>query len=65
MINRLPKSYLMPAPNGEKAHARAAHTNSFWQRSIEGAAKCIGDYPLAAIGTAFLVGLVVGRVIKR
>jgi ElaB/YqjD/DUF883 family membrane-anchored ribosome-binding protein len=32
---------------------------------MERAGRCIGHYPVAALGAAFVVGLVLGRIVKR
>jgi ElaB/YqjD/DUF883 family membrane-anchored ribosome-binding protein len=63
MINRLPKQFQMPTANG--AHARATGDAAGKSRLVEKAARCIGDHPLAALGSAFVVGLLLARLVKR
>ncbi len=65
MINRLPKEFRLPAANGRK-HALGDDADAgFAQRAAASAARCIGNYPVAALCSAFLVGLIAGRVVKR
>jgi hypothetical protein len=66
MINRLPKSFWLPAANGAGAHESPLEkAEEVPKRVIAAAARCIGTYPVAALGAAFMAGLVVGRVVKQ
>jgi len=66
MINRLPKEFRLPAPNGAKNGAsQLPAEDGFAHRIARSAARCIGQYPVAALSAAFVVGLVAGRIVKR
>jgi hypothetical protein len=66
MINRLPKSFWLPAANGASVHESPSYKAVEWpQRVAQSAARCICDYPVATLGAAFVAGLIVGRVVKR
>jgi hypothetical protein len=67
MINRLPKEFRLPAPNGVNGGGRkTVHIDESYAERIAGsAARCIGRYPVAALSAAFVVGLIFGRVVKR
>ena len=65
MINRLPKEFRLPTANGVKHIAGADAAASVAHRAVASAARCISNYPVAALGIAFLAGLVAGRVVKR
>ncbi len=66
MINRLPKSFWLPTANGTKSppscSSQALNAPERWAQA---AARCIGDYPVAALGAAFVAGLLMGRMVKR
>lgn len=66
MMNRLPKTFRLPTANGsavQQAHPTIAA--DIPHRIMDQAARCIGRYPVASLGAAFVVGIVLGRVIKR
>jgi ElaB/YqjD/DUF883 family membrane-anchored ribosome-binding protein len=63
MINRLPKQFQMPQANGK--HAHTATDAGAKSRILAKAAQCIGNHPLASLGSAFVVGLVLARLVKR
>jgi hypothetical protein len=65
MINRLPKEFRLPAGNGRKPALGDGAEDGFAHRAVASAARCIGNYPVAALSAAFLVGLIAGRVVKR
>jgi hypothetical protein len=62
MINRLPSPYQAPHANGK--HPRQGVPDKKLQ-ALEKFARCIGEYPVAALGVAFAAGLIVGRLVKR
>jgi hypothetical protein len=62
MINRLPNPYQATHPNGK--HPRPAAPDKKSQLAAK-AARCIGSYPAAALGMAFVAGLIIGRMVKR
>jgi hypothetical protein len=64
MINRLPKTDV-GHPNGRMHKPSAVPPASMPQRVVQSAARCIGEHPVAALGLAFLTGLLLGRVVKR
>jgi hypothetical protein len=66
MINRLPKAFRLPTANGsvvEQPHQSSGA--DIPHRIMHQAARCIGSYPVATLGAAFLAGIVLGRVVKR
>jgi hypothetical protein len=66
MINRLPKSFWLPAANGVSVHESPLEkTDELPHRMVHAAARCIGNYPVAALGAAFVAGMLVGRVVKK
>lgn len=67
MINRLPKEFRLPAPNGVNGGSRKVlhDDEGYGERLVGSAARCIGRYPVAALSAAFVVGLIFGRVVKR
>jgi hypothetical protein len=65
MINRLPKEFQVPPANGKRRSGAVAAAANLKQKLVTNAAHCIGSYPLAALGAAFLTGLIVGRLVKR
>ncbi|HYO24457.1 MAG TPA: hypothetical protein VEQ85_05860 [Lacipirellulaceae bacterium] len=62
MINRRPSEFRLPTANGT-GHRQAA--GELPQRVMTRAAHCVAQYPVAVLGAAFVIGLVVGRVVKR
>ena len=66
MINRLPKEFQVPLVNGaQDVRAAAAAATKLPRRFLSQAARCVGDHPVAALGAAFVVGMVIGRLVKR
>jgi hypothetical protein len=66
MINRLPNAFGTPMVNGSAVQQpQTGIVADIPQRIIQEAARCIGKYPVASLGAAFLAGMVLGRVVKR
>ena len=66
MINRLPKEFRLSATNGSTKHDRAVDSTPQWLRSaVAASGRCIARRPMAALGAAFVTGMVVGRWVKR
>jgi ElaB/YqjD/DUF883 family membrane-anchored ribosome-binding protein len=62
MINRLPSQYQAPHANGKRPSDAAPDKKT---QALAKVARCIGDYPAAALGVAFTAGLILGRLVKR
>jgi ElaB/YqjD/DUF883 family membrane-anchored ribosome-binding protein len=63
MINRLPKQFQVSSTNGVRTAESVTEDRP--RTIMERAGRCIGHYPVAALGAAFVVGLVLGRIVKR
>jgi hypothetical protein len=66
MINRLPKEFRLPAPNGAKnALNRPQAEAELPQWLVASAERCIAQHPIVVLSTMFVVGLIAGRIAKR
>jgi hypothetical protein len=67
MINRLPLEFRSPG-NGRKSTARppdAAASPGIASAVCRRSSQYIVDYPVAALGAAFVTGLLLARLVKR
>jgi hypothetical protein len=66
MINRLPKEFRLPAPNGAKNGSNHLQAAAGLPRRLAATAeRCIAQHPIVVLGAAFVVGLIAGRIVKR
>jgi hypothetical protein len=73
MINRLPKEYSAGDPlatgtgssNEGRIPGLAPAGEPFQQRILSAAANSVGTHPVASLGVAFVVGIVLGKLVKR
>ncbi len=70
MINRLPKNYvvsdrLLSEESSGVGSSSAGFAKRWSSQAASTAANCIGSRPLASLGVAFVLGLVVGKLVKQ
>jgi hypothetical protein len=67
MINRLPLEFRLPG-NGRKSseeYSEPASDGSLVSSVSRRSARYIADYPVVALGAAFVTGLILARLVKR
>jgi ElaB/YqjD/DUF883 family membrane-anchored ribosome-binding protein len=70
MINRLPKNYAINPPKTEtrrtsSAPAAQEAAPGFAARALSAAGETVGSRPVASLGVAFAVGVLLGKLVKR
>jgi hypothetical protein len=71
MRNRLPKEYAVtdPAvglrPAGSSTDFGAGQASGLKDRLLGAAANSVGTHPMASLGAAFVVGILLGKWVKR
>ena len=73
MINRLPKEYSSSDPlTASPQPSRSTGVGGFapaseplQQRVLTAAANSVGSHPMASLGAAFVVGIILGKLVKR
>jgi hypothetical protein len=66
MINRLPKEFRLPAPNGTRNGADSLDRGAGLTRRLRASAeRCITQHPILVLSTALIMGLIAGRIVKR
>jgi hypothetical protein len=71
MRNRLPKEYAITDPDGLRPagapplESRLGPKPGMRERVVDAAANSIGAHPVASLGAALLVGIILGKLVKR
>ena len=70
MLNRLPKEYAVADPDGLRPAGsppleRLGSKSPMRERLVDAAANSIGTHPVASLGAAFVVGIILGKLVKR
>jgi hypothetical protein len=69
MLNRLPKEYSAPdglRPAGSPPlGTQPASQPGVRDRIVGAAANTVGTHPVVSLGAAFVVGLILGKLVKR
>jgi hypothetical protein len=71
MRNRLPKEYAVtePAaglrPAGASVGLESGQQSALKDRLLGAAANSVGTHPMASLGAAFVVGILLGKWVKR
>jgi hypothetical protein len=66
MINRLPKEFRLPAPNGANNGSNHLPAEAGLPRRVAASAeRCIAQHPIVVLSAAFVMGLIAGRIVKR
>jgi len=70
MINRLPKQYMLPSdgPSVRPTGSTSGVTGSaqrLTDKILSVAAEVVGTRPVASLGLAFAMGILLGKLVKR
>jgi hypothetical protein len=63
MINRLPKRFQVSSSNGARIAEPFGEERP--RNLVDKAGRCIGRHSVVVLGAAFVIGLVLGRIVKR
>jgi hypothetical protein len=71
MRNRLPKEYALSDPDGlrpagsPRLQDRLGPKASMRERFVDAAADSVGSHPVIILGAAFVLGIILGKLVKR
>ena len=71
MLNRLPKDFAVTTPDGLRpvgssaVEAQPGSKPGMRERLVDAAANTVGTHPVVSLGAAFVVGVLLGKLVKR
>jgi hypothetical protein len=71
MHNRLPKQYAVTDPDGLRPagspplESRLGRKPGVRERLVDAAANSVGMHPVVSLGAALVVGIILGKLVKR